>query len=243
MADVQAGAHGIREQHVARDDRLLGDRGPARQSELRAERALVHLGVLGQAGVLRVLGDDAVEGRDVLEGAPHEQRVMHALAVVAEDAHRGTGVRHGADLGEPLAREPHGDGADRAHRGVTVLRTERGDLLDDARGIGHRGGVGHGVHSREAAGSGRAGSREHRLARLEARLAQVGVQVDEAGQRHEAVGVDHGRAVAAEGCAAFGHDAALDEEVGRGAVGQPGAPDENRRHAATSRGSVPESTR
>ena len=58
-------------------------------------------------------------------------------------------------------------------------------------GVGDRGGVGHGQHGGEAAqGRGpRAG--EHRLGVLAAGLAQVGVQVDEPGQRDQAVGVDH----------------------------------------------------
>ena len=45
-------------------------------------------------------------------------------------------------------------------------------------------------HGGEPADRGGAGAGEHGLALLEARLAKVGVQVDEAGQREQAVGVD-----------------------------------------------------
>ena len=60
---------------------------PARPSSA-LDGALVHLGALGEARLLRVLRDHAVEGLHVLERAAHEQGVVHALAVVGEDAHR-----------------------------------------------------------------------------------------------------------------------------------------------------------
>ena len=100
---MQAAADVLGEQHVARDDRLLGDRRPAGQSQFARERALVHLGALGEAGLLGVLGDDAVERLHVLERPAHEQRIGDAEAVVAEHAHVRTRSGHRAQLGE-LAR-------------------------------------------------------------------------------------------------------------------------------------------
>ena len=137
-----------------------------------------------------MLRHDAVEGLDVLERAAHQHRVGHADAVVGEDAHARGGVGHGTQLGETLALQPDGDGADGLDVAESALSAEPPDLLDDPRGVGDRRGVRHRVHAGEpAAGCGlRAG--EHRLCVLAARLAQVGVQVDETGQRHEAVGVD-----------------------------------------------------
>src|SRR5207248_1401562 len=44
MADVQSGAGVLREHDVAGDDRLLGDRRPAGQTESSGERALVRTG-------------------------------------------------------------------------------------------------------------------------------------------------------------------------------------------------------
>ena len=63
-------------------------------------------------------------------------------------------------------------------------------LFDDAGVVGDRGGVGHGVHRGEAADRGRPGAAQHGFAVFEARLTQVGVQVDQAGEREQAVGVD-----------------------------------------------------
>ena len=93
VADVQARADVLGEQHVAGDDRLLGDRRPAAQPEHAGQRALVHLRVLGEPRLLRVLRDDAVERLDVLERAAHQHGVVHALAVVAEHPHPGGASR------------------------------------------------------------------------------------------------------------------------------------------------------
>ncbi len=196
---MQARAHVLREEHVARDDRLLGDRGPARQAELRRHDALVHLGALGEARLLRVLGDDAVERLDVLEGAAHEDRVVDALPVVREHPHAGRGVGHRAELGELLAREPDGDGAHGVHVDPARVAPETPHLLDDARGVRDRGRVRHRVHGREAARRRGAGAGRDRLGVLAPRLAQVGVQVDQPGQGDEARRVDDDGAVVVRG--------------------------------------------
>ena len=181
---MQARTHVLGQQHVAGDDRLLGHSGPARQADLGGDDALVHLRALGEARLLRVLGHYAVERLDVLQRATHEDRVVHALAVVGEDADAGGGVRHGAELGELLAAQAHGHRADGVHVDPAGLLAEPVDLLDDARGVLRRRRVGHGVHGGEPARRGGAGAGEHRLGVLPAGLAQVGVQVDEPGQEH-----------------------------------------------------------
>ena len=158
---------------------------PARPSR-PGELALVHLGALGEPRLLGVLGDDAVERLDVLQRPAHQHRVADALAVVGEDPDPGGRVGHRAELGEPLALEPDGDRADRVDVAVAGLAAEPPDLLDDAGGVGDRLGVGHRVHGGEAAQRGRLGAGLDRLGVLAARLAQVRVQVDQAGQRDQA---------------------------------------------------------
>ena len=189
VAHVQTRADVLGEQAVAGDDRLLGDRGPAGQAESVRDAALVHLGALGQARFLGVLGDDAVEGLDVLQRAAHEQRVGDADAVVGEDPDTGGGVGHGADLGEPFAGQADGDRADRAHVAVSGLLAQAPDLLDHAGGVGDGVGVGHGVHGGVAAHRGGAGAGGDGLGVLTAGFAQVGVQVDQAGKGDQTGGV------------------------------------------------------
>ena len=179
-----------RQQAVAGDHRLLGDGRPSGQAEAAGQLALVHLGALGQPRLLGVLGDDAVERLDVLQRPTHQHRVVHAVAVVAEDPHPGGRVGHRAELGELLAGQPDGDGADRVDVAVAALAAEPPDLLDDAGGVGDRVGVGHRVHGGEAAHRRRLGAGEHGLGVLAARLAQVGVEVDQTGQGDQARGVD-----------------------------------------------------
>ena len=114
--------------------------------------ALVHLRALGEPRLLRVLGDDAVERLDVLQRPAHQHGVGDALAVVGEHPDPGGGVGHRAELGEPLARQPDRDRADRVRRRTQPASpAEPPDLLDDAGGVRDRVGVGHRVHRGEAA--------------------------------------------------------------------------------------------
>ncbi len=215
VADVQSRADVLGEKNVPRDDGLLGDRGPAGETELTRQGALVHLCVLGESWLLRVLRDHSPERLHVLEGATHEQGVRDAPAIVGEDGDLRARTRHGADLAESFTRETHRHCADRPHGDIAVLGAQRVHLLDHARGIGDRRGVGHRVHGGEAAGSGRPGAGQNRLALLVARLAQVRVEVDEAGKRCESGCVDRGRPRAG----LRGEPAVRDEEVAGGAIG------------------------
>ncbi len=190
VADVQARSDMLGEQDVAGDDRLLGDRGPATQAEAAGQLALVHLGVLGQPGLLGVLGDDAIEGLDVLQRTAHEDRVGDAPAVVGEHPHAGVGVGHGPELGQPLAAEADGDRTHGEHVDQARTLAQVPHLLDDAGRVGHGIGVGHGMDGGEAAQGRGARPGQDRLGVLPSRLAQVGVQVHEARQRDQPVGVD-----------------------------------------------------
>ena len=167
-----------------------GDRRPPGQPEAPRELALVHLRVLGEPRLLRVLGDHPVERLDVLQGPAHQHRVAHALAVVGEHPDRGGGVGHRPELGQPLAAEAHGDRADRPDVAVARLAAQAPDLLDDAGRVGDRLGVGHRVHGGEAAQGGGLRAGLDGLGVLPAGLAEVGVQVDEPGQRDETARVD-----------------------------------------------------
>ena len=112
--------------------------------------------------------------------------------------------------------EADGDGADRAHVAVAGLAAEPPDLLDDAGGVGDRVGVGHRVHGGEAARAPRPGAGLDRLGVLAARLAQVRVQVDQAGQGDQPVGVDDlGAARRSAPVADLGDDAVPHQDVGR----------------------------
>ncbi len=183
VADVQRRPGLAGQRAVAGDDRLLGGGGPAGQPEPRGDDALVRLGADGEPVVLGVLGDHDVERGGVLQRPAHDHRVGDAAAVVGEHAHLGAAVRHGAELGHLGALEAHGDRADRVHVDEADLVAAAAHVLADDVAVGDRIGVGHGEDGGEAAQ--RCGGRAGRdgLGLLAAGLAQVRVQVDEAGQQ------------------------------------------------------------
>ena len=76
-------------QDVTSDHGLLGNTGPAPQPQPSGELTLVHLCTVGQPRLLRVLGDDSVEGLDVFQRPAHEQRIGHAPTVVGKYPHPG----------------------------------------------------------------------------------------------------------------------------------------------------------
>ena len=81
--------------------------------------------------------------------------------------------------------QPDGHRADRVDVAVAGLAAQPPDLLDDAGGVGDRLGVGHRVHGGEAAECRGRRTALDGLGVLAAGLAQMGVQVDQAGQRDE----------------------------------------------------------
>ena len=223
---MQPRADVLGEQHVTGDDRFLGDRRPAGQAQLCGDDALVHLGAVGQARILGVLRDDAVERLDVFERTTHDQRVPDAEAVVAEDADASAGSGHRPELGETLALLPDSDGADRLHRGVAGGLAEGEFLLDHAGRVGHGLGVRHGEHRGESARGGRLGARQHGLGCLETGLAEVRVQVDQSGQGDEAGSIDDACTAAGGAGTDLDDDAVLDRDVGAAATEQLGAGDD-----------------
>ena len=74
---------------VAVDHQLLGERRPAGEAELAAAVPLVHHRSAREPGHLAVLGEHHVQAERVLHRPAHQQRVLHAVAVVGEDPHAG----------------------------------------------------------------------------------------------------------------------------------------------------------
>jgi hypothetical protein len=242
VAHVQPRPDVCGQQAVPGDDRLLRDRRPATETEPAGELALVHLGVLGEPWLLGVLGDDPVERLDVLQRPAHQHGVGDALAVVGEHADPGGRVGHRAQLGQPLAAQADGDRAYREHVAVPGLAAQPPDLLHHAGGVGDRVGVGHRVHGGEPAQRGGQRPGLHGLGVLAAGLAQVGVQVHQAGQRHQAVGVELGGRARSSGGRArrdLPDHSVLDADVARLAAEDPGSPDQVLAHCCASSSSAP----
>ena len=230
VAEVHPSAHVRGQQAVAGDDRLLGHGGPSDEAQTSRHDALVHLGAVGQAGILRVLGYDPVERAEIFQRPAHEHRVVDAMAVVGEDPHPGSGLGHRAELSELLAAQPHGDRPDRVDIAVARILAEPPDLLDDAGDVGDRFSVGHRVHGGEPAqrGGKRAGLDGFRV--LPARLPQVGVQVDKPGQGDQPTGVERLGAHRL----VLDNDPVVDVQICRLIAKRPHSAQDPRTHAATS---------
>jgi hypothetical protein len=177
--------------HVASNDDLLGDTGPPGQAEATGHLALVAAGlVVGQLGVLCVLGHHATERPDVLQGPTHHPGVGNTPSVIGEDTHPCPRTSHQAELGQLFAGNSLGDSADRLYVDQSGQPAQVQDALGGLRGVGDRSRVGHGQDRGEPTDrrSGRAAC--DGLGILATGLTQVCVQVNQARQRDQTVGVD-----------------------------------------------------
>jgi hypothetical protein len=190
MRDVHVRARELGEQDIAAHHDVLRRRRNAGDAELGGDDALVHGAAAREVVVLGVADDGASEGQRVLHGAPEEGGVHDALAVVGEG--HAAGLCQLRELGERLAPQAPRDGADGVHAHDALAGGLGEDVVGDGAVVVDRVRVGHARDGREAARGRRARAGGHRLLVLVAGLAQVHVDVDEAGTHDLAGGVDDG---------------------------------------------------
>jgi hypothetical protein len=143
-----------------------------------------------RARIASRLGDEDAQAGGVLQGTAHDQRIVDTVAVVAEQPHPARTGRHHAHLGELPALQADGDRADRVHVDEADLPPGAVDVVGDRRIVGDGIGVGHREYRGVATPGGRGRPGRNGLGVLPAGLAQVGVQIDEAGQHHCAATLD-----------------------------------------------------
>ena len=191
VAQVQAAAGQLGQEQVAGDHHLLGGGRPAGQPEHGRHLALVHLGAVGQRGVLGVVGDHRVEGPGVLERAraaagPRGSGGRRRRSSRTAAAERAIAPSSASSLPRwPRVTAPTGNTSTRP-----TSRPAGGHHLDHPGVVGHRVGVGHRADGGVAAEGGRPRPGLDGLGVLAARLAQVHVQVDQAGADDQPVAVD-----------------------------------------------------
>ncbi len=217
------------ERDVPGDHALLRRRRDARDPQPARPAALVHRTATGERAVLAMLGQRHAEALGVVEGSAHQRAVLDAGPVVGEE--RDPEVRQLTHRSKRLSRPPHGDGA--GHRHVGQCAPAEGEHLGHHPRRIERGlGVGHGHDGGEAAQRRGPGARLDRLGLLAAGLAQMGVQVDQAGPDETATGIeDAGAAGRVDRRADRGDGGPVDRDVGAGdAVGADdrSAPDHER---------------
>ena len=186
---------GLIAQDVGEDRQPAPDRSrfgrprPAAQAEHRRHEPLVRLGALGQGGILGMVDDRPAEHAGVEQPVAQDRGRADRGAVVAEPD--GTGVTQLAERGQRLAPAAEGHRAvgqelDRRAGG----RRGRENPAEDARVVDRRARVGHDADRREAAVGCRRKAGRDRFRVLEAGLAKVGVEVDEARRDDHPVRLD-----------------------------------------------------
>ena len=152
----------------------------------------MHGAVRGERGVLAVLGQRDPEAAGVLEGAPHQPGGLDAATVVGEQPDTDAGQL--GHRGQSLAGPADGDRPGHRHLGTGRL----GQLEHVANRLGRverRFGVGHRHHRRVTAEGRRPAAGLDGLGLLPSRLAEMSVQVDQAGSDETAAGVEDGGAL------------------------------------------------
>ena len=98
---------------------------------------------------------------------------------------------------------------------MSRIATEPPDLFDHTGGVGHRVGVGHGMNGRETTQRRCLRSGLDGLGILTAGFAQMGMQVDQARQRDQSVGVEHRGPGASRGRSHLLDASVPQQEIGR----------------------------
>ena len=101
VLEVHPGAGEAGQGDVAQHHQLLGLGGLAGDAEAARPRPFVHVPARGERVVLAVLGQGDAEAGGVLERPAHQAGVLHAVAVVGEEAHA-----EGGHLGHRRQRSP-----------------------------------------------------------------------------------------------------------------------------------------
>ena len=173
--------HVLEDREVTGDGRRFGRDRPAAQTEDRRDETVVRLGALGQARFLGVVDDRQPERARVGQRRPQDRRGPDRRPVVGEPDDAGIGQL--AERRQPLPCPPDRHRAVRQQLDRRARRDGRGSHpCQHTRLVQARRRVGHRADRREPAMGGRGQPGRHRLGVLVAGLAQVGVEVDEAGR-------------------------------------------------------------
>jgi len=223
------------DREVPRHGGLLRRGGPAAQPEDRRNESVVRYGADGLGRVLRVVDERQPQRPGIGECIPDELRRADARSVIGEADDASVGQL--AQRRQCLSATPGRDRSVRQRPNRRIARGGgRGDLCQDRRIVERRGRVRHEADGRKAAMSRGGQPRRDRLRVLVARLAKVGVEVDEAGGDDNAAVVDSLRVPAVQPGDRF-EDPVPDDDVARPLparhrVDEPGPADVEVGHSA-----------
>ncbi|CAB4697539.1 unannotated protein [freshwater metagenome] len=206
---VNRGAGEPRQFDIAKHHQFFGYRWPSGNTKARATAALVHHGTLGEAAHFAVLREQNAEALCILKGPAHEQRILHACAVVGEDMHASSSEF--GHWGEHLASAADGDATAGQHFAQPGMLAEAAHHLYHRNAVVRRLGVRHRNDCGEATQRRSTRTSFDSLGFFAARLTQVHVQIDKTWADHAAAGVEH--SIASERRPNLGDDTALDTNI------------------------------
>ena len=195
MRDVHVSPGRAGQRDVALDDVRLGGVRHAMQAQAERRRSQVHRAADGHARVLGVLHHRNLQPGGGAQGIAHQPVVENRLAVVGH-GHRAGSLERGKirQLLSQAADGRRGDGKDVDQRAaLRSLHPAR-----DLRRVVDRHGVGHGADGGESAGRRRRSSGGDGLLVGLSGLAQMHVQIDEAGSDDASLGVEAPLGLAAQ---------------------------------------------
>src|SRR5271155_4495075 len=180
VRDVQARASENGELDVASSADGFGFRGNSLQAEANGARAFTHDAAGEERGILAVVNHRQIQRIAVVHYLAHQARGGYGFAVVADG--NDPGIFHRGDFGEGFAFATYGGSADRPD----VYGSGSGGAFDDGardRGVViYRLSIRHAAHGCESATGGGARAGLDGFGHFLAGLAQVAVQIDEAGR-------------------------------------------------------------
>ena len=124
-------------------------------------------------------------------GLLHEPVIRHRGPIIGKS--RRAGRPHGGQVSQCAALPAAGDAAGRQHADMPRMVRLLQDTPDHCSGIRGGRGVGHGHHRGEAAARRRQGSGRNGFRRIGAGLAEVHMQIHEAGNHKQAARVNQRR--------------------------------------------------
>ncbi len=174
------GAHGVEDGDGALGRGDLARRRPPLQAEDRRDDAFARLGTRRERGVLDVLDDRESQHARVQERVAEQGRALHRRTVVGEPDDAGVGELTEGRESLPGPSDGHSAMGQQLHRRAGGGGGP-GDPGEDARLVRGRGRVRHRADGREAAMRGRREPAGDRLRILVAGLAEMDVEVEQAG--------------------------------------------------------------
>jgi hypothetical protein len=145
VTDVQPRSRQLGNLDISRNDPGLCGGGPAGKAQLPRDLTLVAASAPARKlWILGMLGDNPIESSHIFQRSSHQACIPDAVTIVGEHPYASAAPRHQSELSQLAALQALAHGPHRHDLGMTVARTQRGDVFCSLGSISHRICVRHG---------------------------------------------------------------------------------------------------